>query len=109
MNATPINDATKPPPIDVDGPTTPFCHLEALANEIIGRPAFALSRTRTEVDLVVLSISALGLGKQGASLKDIYARAKLLGFALCPPEVGPQLRLQYIDQPLGEVLHIAME
>jgi len=96
-------------PIDNDGPTTPFCHLEDLANEIIGRPAFALSRERTEVDLVVLSVSELGFGKQGASLKDIYARAKSLGFALCPPEVGPQLRLQYLEQPPGEVLHIAMD
>jgi hypothetical protein len=96
-------------PIDNDGPTTPFCHLEGLANETIGRPAFALSRTRTVVDLVVLSVSELGFGKPGASLKDIYARAKSLGFALCPAEVGPQLRLQYLEQPPGEVLHIAME
>jgi hypothetical protein len=96
-------------PIDDDGPTTPFCHLEGLANEIIGRPAFALSRTRTAVDLVVLSVSELGFGKPGASLKDIYARAKSLGFALCPAEVGPQLRLQYLEQPPGEVLHIGME
>lgn len=101
--------ASPTPAIYDDGPTTPFCHLEALANEIIGRPAFALSRTRTEVDLVVLSVFELGFGKQGASLKDIYARAKSLGFALCPPEVGPQLRLQYLEQPPGEVLHIAME
>jgi hypothetical protein len=97
------------PPIYDDGPTTPFCHLEDLANEIIGCPAFALSRTRTEVDLVVVSAFELGFGKQGASLKDIYARAKSLGFALCPPEVGPQLRIQYLEQPPGEVLHIAME
>jgi hypothetical protein len=101
--------ASPAPPIYDDGPTTPFCHLEDLANEIIGRPAFALSRTRTEVDLVVLSVFELGFGKQGASLNDIYTRAKSLGFALCPPEVGPQLRLQYLEQPRGEVLHIAME
>jgi hypothetical protein len=95
--------------IDNEGSTAPSCHLEALANEIIGRPAFALSRTRTEVDLVVLSVSELGFGKEGASLKDIYARAQTLGFTLCPPEVGPQLRLQYLEQPPGEVVHIAME
>jgi len=96
-------------PIYNDGSTTPFCHLEDLANEIIGRPAFAVSRTKSEVDLVALSVSELGIGKQGASLNEIYARAKSLGFALCPPEVAPQLRLQYLEQPPGEVLHIAME
>jgi hypothetical protein len=95
-------------PIHDDG-TAPYCHLEALANEIIGRPAFALSRTKSELDLVILSAFDLGFGKEGASIKDIFARAELLGFALCPPEVGPQLRLQYLDQPPGELLHIAMQ
>ena len=95
-------------PIYNDG-TAPYCHLEALANEIIGRPAFTLSRTKSELALVVLSVFDLGFGKQGASIKDIFARAEFLGFALCPPEVGPQLRLQYLDQPPGELLHIAMQ
>ena len=100
-------------PIYSDVPTTPFCYLEGSANEIIGRPAFTLTSKKTEVDLVVLSVLELGFGRNpesgaGASIKDIYARAELLGFELCPPEVGPQLRLQYLDQPPDEVLHIAM-
>jgi hypothetical protein len=94
-------------PIYNDG-TAPYCYLEALASEIIGRPAFALSRTKSKLDLVVLSVFELGF-KEGASIKDIYARAELLGFALCPPEVGPLLRLQYLDQPQRELLHIAMQ
>ena len=106
-----VGQAVSTIPIYNKRPAAP-CRLEDLANEIIGRPEFTLSRTRTEVDLVVLSAFDLGFGSQeggsGASIGDIYARAKLLGLALCPPEVGPQLRLQYLDQPPDEVLHIAM-
>jgi hypothetical protein len=53
-------------------------------------------------------VSALGFGEAGASLKNIYARASRLGLALGLAEVGPALRLGYLDQPLGEFLRIAM-
>jgi hypothetical protein len=77
------------------------------ADEVLGRPAFPFNKTPFEVDLVVLAVFELGFGHQG-SLNDIHARAITLGFELCPAEVGPALRLGYMDQPLGEFLHIAM-
>jgi choline dehydrogenase-like flavoprotein len=77
------------------------------ANEVLGRIAF--SHADTKLDLVMTTVSALGLGERGASLRDIFARASQLGLALCPAEVVPALRLAYFDQPLGEYLHIAME
>jgi len=79
------------------------------ANEILGRPAFRYADARENVDLVVRSVAELGLEGENATLADIYGRARRLGLALCPAEVGPQLRLAYLNQPLGEVLHIAME
>ena len=78
------------------------------ADEILGRPAFPFTRTKFDVDLVVVSMAELGFDLDGASLRDIYARANTFGLELCPPEVGPILRLNYLDQPLGEFLHIAM-
>jgi hypothetical protein len=36
------------------------------------------------------------------------ARTVALGFQLCPLQVGPQLRLGYLDRPVGEFLHVAM-
>ncbi len=78
------------------------------ADEILGRPAFPFSRTKVDIDLVTVSVAELGFGPRGASLHDIYARAGTFGLELCPAEVGPILRLNYLDQPLGEFLHIAM-
>src|SRR5262245_24954037 len=91
------------------------------ADEILGRPAFPFNKKPFELDLVILSVFELGFGDQASrnnielgasvtvSLGDIYARAVSLGFELCPAEVGPALRLNYLDQPLGEFLHIAMK
>ena len=79
------------------------------ADEILGRPAFTFANERRELNLVVLSVAALGFGADGGTLADIHARAVRLGFELCPEEVGPQLRLQYLNQPVGEFLHVAMK
>jgi hypothetical protein len=83
-------------------------NIDDWANDILGKPAFTVATSVTEVDLVVASVAELGF-KDGATREDIYVRAKELGLDLCPPEVGPQLRLQYTDQPKGEWLVIAME
>jgi hypothetical protein len=50
----------------------------------------------------------LGFGEDGATVQEIYARALQIGLELCPAEVGPILRLNYLDQPVGEFLNIAM-
>jgi hypothetical protein len=79
------------------------------ADEILGRPAFTFAIEPRELNLVLVSVAALGFGRNGAALGDIHARALRLGLELCPEEVGPQLRLQYRNQPVGEFLHIAMK
>jgi len=84
------------------------CRIGDRGNDILGKPAFTASETEMEVDLVNVSVADLGF-KDGAIRKDIYRRAIELGLELCPAEVGPQLRLQYRDQPKGEWLLVAME
>jgi hypothetical protein len=78
------------------------------ADEILGRPAFQYVRERTEVELTLVSVAELGVETE-SPLSEVYQRATQLGLALCPPEVGPQLRLDYRDQPVGESLLVAME
>jgi hypothetical protein len=83
-------------------------HIGDSADEILGRPAFHLSRTISTFDLVIRTASQLGFDSNYVSLDELYKRASQLGFELCPAEIGPMLRLQYADQPIGEFLHIAM-
>jgi len=79
------------------------------ADEILGRPAFPYAKMKTDVELAVLSAAELGVESDESSLSDVYERARQAGLELCPAEVGPQLRLDYRNQPLGEALDIAME
>ena len=85
------------------------CGIGNSANEILARPIFNLRGMKTRVELFAVSAAELGLQADTALLADIYARAKRLGFGLAAAEVGPQLRLQYFDQPIGEFLIIGME
>jgi hypothetical protein len=85
------------------------CSIGDSAAEILARPTFALYATKTDLELIAVSAAELGFQTDTASLASIYARAQQLGFGLAAPEVGPQLRLQYFDQPIGEFLIIGME
>jgi hypothetical protein len=78
-----------------------------LANDIIGKPAFKVSETEQDVELVNVSVEELGF-KQGACYADICKRAFELGLDLCPTEVGPQLRLRWKDQSKGTYVVVAM-
>ena len=79
------------------------------ANNLLDKPEFTVTSTKeVEVDLVNISVAELGF-PNGATRKEIYRKAKELGLELCPAEVGPQLRLQYQNQPMNEWLLIGME
>jgi hypothetical protein len=92
----------------LDGLNAAGCAIGDSAAQILARPAFRLSATKTQVELVAVSVAELGFQTETVPLADIYARARLLGFELAAAEIGPQLRLQYLDQPIGEFL-IAMD
>lgn len=81
-----------------------------LANDILGEPAFAVAAEEREYDLVVVSNAELGY-PDGTMVKQtlVLDRAKELGLELCLAEVGPALREQYQNQPVGEWLQVAME
>ena len=76
---------------------------------ILAGRGFTVSGTKKEVKLLTVSATELGFFGGTASLQKIYERAQRLGFGLAPAEIAPQLRLQYLDQPIGEFLIIGME
>ena len=79
------------------------------ANYILGKPDFTIVTQKIELNLVKTTARELGF-KIKVRCNQIFSRAKELGLELCPAEVGPQLRLQYKDQPNNEYpLLIAMK
>lgn len=80
--------------------------IGSYANELLSK--MPVSDKVQSLNLVKISVKDLGF-TETTSLKDIYKRAKEQGLDLCPAEVGPALRLAYLDQPEGEYLWIGME
>ena len=78
------------------------------AKDIMEKPDFTISPNEAEVDLVRISVAELGF-ENSTTLKKIYERAISMGLKLVSAEVGPQLRLQYEDQPMNKCLFMAME
>jgi hypothetical protein len=74
--------------IAVKKPGQPPCNLGDAAAEIIGRHAFALSKTKRGLDLVVVTPADLGLEGENVAVAEIYARAELLGFGALPSRGG---------------------
>ncbi|RZN07180.1 hypothetical protein CWO91_28455 [Bradyrhizobium genosp. SA-3] len=85
------------------------CGVGNSAAEVLARPAFTVSGNKADLDLVIVSAAQLGIQSETVPLRKMYAHAQRRGLGLAPAEVAPQLRLQYLDQPIGEFLIIAME
>ena len=79
-----------------------------VAGQMMRLPDFTVTNASARIDLSVLTVGQLVRRSDGATFAEIHAHAVELGLKLCAPEVGPQLRLQYRDQRLGEYLLIGM-
>jgi hypothetical protein len=56
--------------------------------------------TKYRLQTVELTVGDLGFS-DGATTTQIFKRASELGLELCPLELGPYLRLEYLDQAEG--------
>lgn len=79
------------------------------AEDMIRNADFTTLPTAQMLDTVRLKVRDLGFSDDNTTTDQLYKRAEELGLGLCPPEVGPQYRLQYKDQPLEEWFYIGMK
>jgi hypothetical protein len=86
-------------------------HINEYGLQIINHENFITSAAPRKIETVEISTSDLGFPK-GATTKELYDQAEELGYTLCPPELAPHIRLQYMDQPIdppkGHWQNIAM-
>jgi hypothetical protein len=66
------------------------------------------SKQPQETEIIRLSVADLGFTK-ATRYDELCKKAKELGLELCPAEVGPALRLELKDQPMGDYFRVAME
>jgi hypothetical protein len=74
--------------------------LNESANRLFASDRFTTVQTRRSLTTVELTVRDLGFPR-GETVAELYASAAALGLGLCPVELGPHLRLSYLDQPEG--------
>ncbi|MCM3665805.1 helicase [Mesobacillus subterraneus] len=77
-----------------------FIMMNEYGEKLLDDDRFMTSEIKYSLQTVELSVGDLGF-PEGATMTRIFAKAKELGLELCPLELGPYLRLEYLDQPEG--------
>ena len=77
-------------------------HLNDAAKVLFGSELFTVSHEHRYLNTVELTVNDLGFSR-GATMPEIQAQAMNLGLRLPPLELGPHMRLQYLDQAEGSL------
>lgn len=76
--------------------------LNEAAQTLFAHEGFATSEATHAVEILEVTVADLGYA-DGATIDQIFGRAAEFGLTLCPLELGPQLRLQYLRQAEGSL------
>lgn len=74
--------------------------MNEYAEKLFYNDNFTTSDFTCSVKTVELTVGDLGF-PEGTTMPQIIERARKVGLNLCPLELGPHMRLQYLDQPEG--------
>lgn len=80
--------------------------MNTYGEALFAAASFAETGSSRPVETVEVTVRDLGF-PDGTMVAQIFARAQQLGLELCPLEMAPYLRLQYLDQPEGHWITIA--
>ncbi|OGI16847.1 MAG: hypothetical protein A3J63_00070 [Candidatus Moranbacteria bacterium RIFCSPHIGHO2_02_FULL_40_12b] len=83
------------------------------AESMLKKDEFFVLGKKERAQFIKIKVRDLGF-PDGATTEEIYKKAEDLGLELCPPETGPNIRLNYEkifkkEQPRGEYFWIAMK
>lgn len=76
--------------------------LNPLALSLFQHPGFTTQATSERVNIACVSVAELGF-PDGAIYQDILESAQKRHLLECPLELGPHLRLAFLDQPEGSI------
>lgn len=80
--------------------------LNERAEKLLAHPRFEVSGSCYRLSSVELKVRDLGL-PGGGTTEEIHEAATARGLAVCPMELGPFLRLQFLDQREGPRLTLS--
>lgn len=76
--------------------------LNEYGEKLLQDEKFTTTETKYSLETVELTVASLGY-PEGATTNQIFTKAMELNFQLCPLELAPYLRLEYLDQPEANV------
>ena len=76
--------------------------LNEYARQLLDSGVLATSQARRQVEVAIVAVGDLGLD-DGGTIVDVAERAADVGLTLCPLELGPHFRLQFLDQPEADL------
>ena len=76
--------------------------INEFGEKLIRDNKFTTSESKYSLTIIELSVRNLGF-PNGATMPQLFKQATDLGLELCPLELGPYIRLKYLDQPEGNI------
>ncbi|MGL4573318.1 MAG: hypothetical protein ACRCV9_00850 [Burkholderiaceae bacterium] len=78
--------------------------LNPFAHELFAHDGFTTLTAQVDINVIQVSVAQLGLAG-GGTFDQIIEHALARGYALCPLELGPHFRLQFMHQAEGFLGH----